>query len=180
MNKIVICLIVSLLQPAWIAGEQLEGDNYVNATFVPQKRYTKMPFGIRVVGGEPAADHQFPWQATITSCSQNSCAICGGSLISPSFVLTAAHCTDGITTFTIGLGSTSLYKPVVQVQSKSKIQHPNFNKRYLQNDVALIKLPEPVLLSESIRAVGLAGSNSGDFTGTDAIASGFGVTSSKL
>lgn len=59
--------------------EQVE--NFVNATFVPQKSYEKPAFGIRIVGGEPAANHQFPWQVSITSCSSTSCSVCGGSLI---------------------------------------------------------------------------------------------------
>lgn len=151
-----------------------------NATFVPQNKYPKPHFGIRVVGGEPAANHQFPWQASITSCSQQSCSICGGSLIANNFVLTAAHCTDGVSQFEIGLGSTSLYQPVFRVQASNKIQHPNFNKRYLLNDIALIKLSQPILLSDSIRTVKLAGSSSGDFAGNKAFASGFGVTTGNL
>lgn len=91
-------------------------------------------------------------------------------------MLTAAHCTDGVSTFTIGLGSNSWYQPVVRVQSRTKIQHPNFNKRYLQNDIALIKLTDSILLSDTIRPIDLAGSQSGDFTGQSAFASGFGVT----
>mgnify|MGYP000951280685 CR=1 FL=1 len=41
-----------------------------------------------IVGGEIAQPGQFPWQAFV---SPNG-AYCGGSLIAPEWVLTAAHC----------------------------------------------------------------------------------------
>jgi secreted trypsin-like serine protease len=50
----------------------------------------------RIVNGQPAVDGQFPWQvgvfidADLTPGGPGS--ICGGSLIEPNWVLTAAHC----------------------------------------------------------------------------------------
>lgn len=49
--------------------------------------------GNRVVGGETAANGQFPWQAGITYTRNDGAVLfCAGVLISEQFVLTAGHC----------------------------------------------------------------------------------------
>lgn len=46
----------------------------------------------QIIGGYRAARGQFPWQVFITMDQSSSC---GGSLINPQWVLTAAHCVLG-------------------------------------------------------------------------------------
>ena len=48
----------------------------------------------RIIGGQvESPQHSNPWQVLLR-ISTNS--ICGGSLIDPKFVLTAAHCLQGL------------------------------------------------------------------------------------
>ena len=45
----------------------------------------------RVVNGENAFPHEWPWQISLRVNGQH---ICGGSLIRPDWIVTAAHCVE--------------------------------------------------------------------------------------
>ena len=49
------------------------------------------PYSARVVNGENASPHAWPWQISLRV---NGRHICGGSLIKNDWVVTAAHCVD--------------------------------------------------------------------------------------
>lgn len=51
----------------------------------------KRPGFARVVNGEDAAQHSWPWQISLRVRDRH---ICGGSLIKPDWIVTAAHCVD--------------------------------------------------------------------------------------
>lgn len=50
--------------------------------------------GGRIAGGMAAAENQFPYMAGIISQLTTGNGFCGGSLVSRSYVMTAAHCLD--------------------------------------------------------------------------------------
>merc|ERR1719430_2217992 len=46
----------------------------------------------RIIGGQEAKPHQYPWMVKLGSAHNDTCGKCGGTLISNKHVLTAAHC----------------------------------------------------------------------------------------
>ncbi|EDV51082.1 serine protease 1 [Drosophila erecta] len=150
-----------------------------------QLRNREMPvvgdIGGRITGGSNAAVGQFPYQVGLSlKLSALSSAWCGGSLISNSFVLTAAHCTDGVQSVTVYLGATVRTSAEVTqtVSSSNIIIHSGWNSAKLLNDISLIKIPA-VSYSSKIAPVALPSiANSySTYTGEVAVASGWGRTS---
>ncbi|XP_049772291.1 brachyurin-like [Schistocerca cancellata] len=116
----------------------------------------------RVVGGSEAAEGSVPYQAAIYLTIDGLDYFCGGSLIAPSFVLTAAHCTVNVTEYTVILGGYRVFEASDGVNhitrtmdSSAAIVHPQYVARKKMNDIALLKLSEPVPLSEKIKTVRL-------------------------
>ena len=100
-----------------------------------------------IIGGETAEEGQFPWAAALFI---DSAWFCTGTLISSSYLLTAAHCVDGAAYFDIVLGSVDIRDPSdhrVEVTSYSGVVHPQWNANLLTNDIALIQLPSPLQVS---------------------------------
>ncbi len=49
-----------------------------------------------IVGGYEANPNSIPWQVGLIDTSWSTCQLgCGGTLVSPQHVITAAHCTVG-------------------------------------------------------------------------------------
>merc|ERR1712186_2307 len=117
-----------------------------------------MPSGDKIINGMEAADNQFPWVVSLR-CNNPGWA-CTASMISDTWVLTAAHCVDGCTEWTVQAGSNLINGPDdsrVTIDTTVGIRHPGFNFFNLHDDVAVIQLPEPVPLSDTIRVGCLPG-----------------------
>ena len=113
-------------------------------------------FHTRIVGGEDAEIKGTPWQVSIVaaeSTSNLSGHFCGGSLIKPNWVLTAAHCVSRGTTpdqIDIISGTDDLRSGGKRSSVKQIIIHGKYNANTNDNDVALLKLARRVKAS-SIR-----------------------------
>jgi len=112
-----------------------------------------------VIGGREAADNQFPWVVFIR-CNRPQQTICTASLISDSWVLTAAHCVDGCSEFTVQAGSNMINgrdDSRVAINTRVAFPHPEYDSNKLINDIAVIWLPRPAPLSDTIRVGCLPG-----------------------
>jgi secreted trypsin-like serine protease len=93
---------------------------------------------LRIINGTQVLQSDEQWRA-IVSLRYNTEHYCGGSLIAPTWVLTAAHCILAYAPTTIGVGNYSL-SSISPYSIKHSIVHPNYNSFTIDNDIALIEL----------------------------------------
>jgi len=117
----------------------------------------------RIVHGETAEPHSIPYQLAlkIDIGETDRYGLCGGSLLSLSYGMTAAHCLDlpGIVGIEIILGAHELKNAEEETQvrrhaPKENLKiHKDWTPTLLQNDIGLAKFTEPVEFNENIRPV---------------------------
>lgn len=110
-----------------------------------------------VVGGAPTTIEQVPWQALVIVEPENR--LCGGSLIDPGWIVTAAHCVAGFTGSQVAahLGITSLAERASsnRIEISEIIVHPSWEPTNFRNDIALLRLAAPVTSSPRAAPISL-------------------------
>lgn len=102
----------------------------------------------RIVGGQIAQKHSWPWMVAILEKSKEQ--FCGGTLIAPQWVLTAAHCVrkkKRKRKIFVRVGEHDIYAKDAgeKILKLSKdFPHPDYDFDTITNDIALLKLERPI------------------------------------
>ena len=132
----------------------------------------------RIVGGE--VSYPDSWPSTV-AIYRDGVFICGGSIISPDWILTAAHCVFGHETgyfynVRTGMVRRQSQSPWEQQRHLEQVfLHPSYDNLYLRHDIALVRLNRPLNINRRVQEICLPGDSSmSPGSGDTCIAAGWG------
>merc|ERR1719273_377673 len=130
----------------------------------------------RIVGGKETEVHEYPWQVGLVSRNGRT-PFCGGTLISSTHVLTAAHCTAGESArkLRVLLGEHNIADAEFnRVDVAEIIDDPNYDSQSTNSDFAILRLASPVTFSSAISPACLPAGAS-QYAGEVATVTGWGT-----
>lgn len=145
----------------------------------------------RIVGGSISQPRSWPWMISIQRLNFTTGQHrhhCGGTLIEPSWAITAAHCVYGQNpqNFRLHIGPNDLYPYGKKVIRPSMfIWHPYYVHPKFTDDIALIQFEDPVIYDDDISPICLPSyrdyndQSDSSYAGQMAIAIGWGALGEK-
>ncbi|XP_055345336.1 serine protease 33-like [Paramacrobiotus metropolitanus] len=141
------------------------------------------PIATRIIGGKEARPHSWPWVVHLKrNYGQQFHGVCGGALVDPTTVITAAHCIDGqldprAYLIRVGEHSRQLTETFEEdIAVIEVIMHPAYQRWDNDNDIAIVKLAKDVALRNEINTLCIPPANREPLDNTQATVVGWGET----
>jgi|1186.fasta_scaffold11661_2 trypsin len=154
----------------------------------PQASALLRGISAKVVGGDPVEIKDNPWQVALVrglDAEPTRSQFCGGSLIAPQWVLTAAHCIRNTIVreqpgrINVVVGTKQFFVGGERLQVSSIHVHPKYVDQTHDFDFALLRLNKPVTTGGGaiVDPVEIASAQTDIPAGTKAFVSGWGAVS---
>lgn len=142
------------------------------ALVLPAKADTN---GTRVIGGLPCTPRSQPWQVALFKDMRLRC---GGTLVHPQWVLSAAHCyAQGLMMVRLGEYNLGSLDGTEQFRLASRlVLHPRYNHTTKEHDLMLVQLHRPANLGPAVQILPLG--TRCPAASTPCLVSGWGTTTS--
>ncbi|KAI4466679.1 chymotrypsin-related [Holotrichia oblita] len=157
----------------------------LDSLLLPKFPFTFRQSADRIVGGSEVERNSIPYQAALILVHPDYTFLCGGSLISRKFVLTAAHCVEDVIYGEVILGAHrfgEIEEGQLRVQVTKFHIHSGWNASFFINDMATIEFDDEIELSDKIQLVNLPSRSdvSNSFANERGRVSGWGIYSDEL
>jgi len=194
--KVLFCLaafVIALSMGAVLPGHQIRDWDKIQEKWSPNHPYEAYTgkqlralcgqanaADARIVNGVQATPNEFPWAVGLF---MDGGFFCTGALISDQWVMTAAHCQDGVAFTDVYLGTHNVRDAAqdphrLVVRATNNIVDPSWSSITLRGDIALIQLPAPVdITGDYIRPICLPSVNESDHVDDTALIAGWGKIS---
>ena len=123
----------------------------------------------RIIGGQLGRAGEMPWMVRAQLMLHNGTTkYCGGFIVSDQWVVTAAHCVEGVGAVVVSAGridyssrGSKATEQISVVSRESIFQHPQYDeaRQDFQNDIALLHLPLPLQFNENIQPICMVDQN---------------------
>lgn len=110
----------------------------------------------RIVGGNLAAPGQSPHLVSMR-IKKHDFHFCGGSIIGPHWIVTAAHCTNDFKAPDIEVvaGTMSLISGGVRYDVAQIVQHELYIAMIIRNDISLLRTTQEIAFGDTVHAIPL-------------------------
>lgn len=151
-----LALFIALSTATFI--DEANDNNEVTLEYYQNKRFPRRSFGSflkgalrpeRIVGGVEAEVGRYPYMVSLifdytTGAGGQYAPFCGGSLVAPEWVLTAAHCLGYSTHVLLGHHDfNNVPETAEKIAVRYEVAHPAYDAYTYDNDVAMLRLEAP-------------------------------------
>jgi secreted trypsin-like serine protease len=113
-----------------------------------------VPFRPRIVGGEDTTIEEYPHQVSVIYIDSH---YCGGSILNPTHILTAAHCTDQVPAedLMVRAGSSMIDEGGQVRQVLVYFQHTDFDSDTYDYDISVLRLSQSLEFGSGVNSIQL-------------------------
>uniref|UniRef100_A0A8C3NL63 Uncharacterized protein n=1 Tax=Geospiza parvula TaxID=87175 RepID=A0A8C3NL63_GEOPR len=138
-----------------------------------------LPTPRRIIGGREVKPHSRPYMAYLEIKNGSKPSYCGGFLIRPDAVLSAAHCVDkkGVTVTLGAHNVNSRERSQQKIRAGKWVIHPQYFLKGFKNDIVLLKLKPRARINKHVQFISIPRRNEHVREGDLCTVSGWGWTS---